>query len=348
MADKTTVKKFLIVDDSSVERVLLRGLLKRHWPNCEISEAADGEEGLAAIENLQPDIVLADVCMPRSSGLDMLATLREQKSLVPVVVMSGVGNEQTAVAALHAGAASYVPKLELPELLVPTVSMIADLSATHRNRRRIVGCLRSMDLRFELENDNSLVSPLIKYLEDHIGSLRLCDEHELVRIGVAIHESLSNAIHHGNLELDSELRQEDETIYYELAATRRVQWPYCDRRVQVFASLDPDRMRFVIRDEGPGFNHKKTLDPTAEENMDRIGGRGLLLIRSFMDEVSYNDPGNEITLVKYASEGQKLLATMEGASPNRSLDDFEDSSEFDLMNEESHENADDLACEAVR
>ena len=171
-----------------------------------------------------------------------------------------------------------------------------------------------MDLRFELENDGSLIAPLVRSLEDHIGSLRLCDETELIRIGVALHESLSNAINHGNLELDSELRQENEHLYYEMGEARKLIWPYCDRRVHVFASLGAERVRFVIRDEGPGFNHEQILDPTQEENLERIGGRGLLLIRNFMDEVSYNKRGNEISLVKYTSAGRKLLVQLAKAT----------------------------------
>ncbi len=310
MPENTAVKKFLIVDDSAVERVLLRGLLKQQWPTCEILEAEDGAEAIRAVEEGMPDLVLTDVCMPGSGGLDLLAALREKQSIVPVVAMSGMGNEEVAVAALQAGAASYLPKQKMPQLLVSTINMVSELSATHRNRRRIIGCLNSMDLRFELNNDTSLVSPLVRYLEDHIGSLRLCDEHELVRIGVALHESLSNAINHGNLELDSELRQEDESIYYELAEARKLMWPYCDRKVQFFASLNGERVKFVIRDEEPGFNYQKVLDPTETETLDRVGGRGLLLIRSFMDEVSYNRCGNEITLQKFTSAGRKLLAKM--------------------------------------
>lgn len=309
MSDKNAVKKFLIVDDCAVERTLLCGLLKQHWPTCEILEAEDGAEAVRAVEEEMPDLVLADVCVS-GAGLDLLAALREKQSVVPVVAMSGMGNEEIAVAALQAGAASYLPKQKLAQLLFSTIDMVNELSATHRNRRRIIGCLNSMDLRFELNNDTSLVSPLVRYLEDHIGSLRLCDEHELVRIGVALHESLSNAINHGNLELDSELRQEDESIYYELAEARRVMWPYCDRKVQFFASLNGERVKFVIRDEGPGFNHQKVLDPTADDQIDRVGGRGLLLIRSFMDEVSYNRRGNELTLQKFTSAGRKLLAKM--------------------------------------
>ena len=319
MSDKNAVKKFLIVDDSAVEREVVRRLLKQHWPTCVILEAEDGAEAIRAVEEGMPDLVLTDICMPGSGGLDLLAALREKQSIVPVVAMSGMDNVEVAVAALQAGAASYLPKEKLPQLLVSTIDLVNELSATHRNRRRIIGCLSSMDLQFELNNDTSLVSPLVRYLEDHIGSLRLCDEHELVRIGVALHESLSNAINHGNLELDSELRQEDESIYYELAEARKVMWPYCDRKVQFFASLNGERVKFVIRDEGPGFNHQKVLDPTLVENIDRVGGRGLLLIRSFMDEVSYNRRGNELTLLKFTSAGRKMLAKMD----EKLLDPFE-------------------------
>ena len=101
-------------------------------------------------------------------------------------------------------------------------------------------------------------------------------------------------------------------------------WPYCDRRVHVFAALNNDCVRFVIRDEGPGFNHRKVLDPTREENMERIGGRGLLLIRSFMDDVSYNPRGNEITLVKYTSAGKALLAKLAESKTESPDEDFEE------------------------
>lgn len=334
MTDKAPAKKFLIVDDSAMERALISGLLKRHWPYCEIFEASDGIEGLQTVENEMPDVVLTDLCMPRSGGLELLTALREKMCLVPVVIMSGMGNEEAAMAALNAGASSYVPKLRLPQLLVPTIGTVMELAATHHNRRRVIGCLRNMDLRFELDNDNSLVGPMIKYLEDHIGSLRLCDEHELVRIGVALHESMSNAINHGNLELDSELRQEDERIYYELAEARKLMWPFCDRRVHVFASLNNDHVRFVIRDEGPGFNHQKVRDPLQEENMDRVGGRGLLLIRSFMDDVSYNSAGNEITLVKYTSAAKKMLAGMAEKKQKPTASEIENSGRVILFDDE--------------
>jgi len=59
---------------------------------------------------------------------------------------------------------------------------------------------------------------------------------------------------------------------------------------------------FVIEDEGSGFDPQTIPDPLAPENMEKVCGRGLLLIRSFMDRVEFNDRGNIITMVKLASQ----------------------------------------------
>ncbi len=120
-----------------------------------------------------------------------------------------------------------------------------------------------------------------------------------MRVGVALHESLLNAIQHGNLEISSELRQEgDEKAFRDLAAARRGQAPYRDRRVRVHARLSRSEAVYVIEDEGPGFDVAALPDPSDPANIERIGGRGLTLIRTFMDEVRHNSRGNGITLVK--------------------------------------------------
>jgi len=55
---------------------------------------------------------------------------------------------------------------------------------------------------------------------------------------------------------------------------------------------------FTIRDEGPGFDPSKLPDPTDPENLLKASGRGLLLIKTFMDEVTHSANGNQITMVK--------------------------------------------------
>ncbi len=58
----------------------------------------------------------------------------------------------------------------------------------------------------------------------------------------------------------------------------------------------------MIRDQGRGFDPNSLPDPTDPANLEKAAGRGVLLMRSFMDEVSYNDRGNSVTLVKRRSD----------------------------------------------
>src|SRR5437764_547022 len=78
---------------------------------------------------------------------------------------------------------------------------------------------------FLLENDVSLIPDLVGYFSHNAARMRLCDGTGLIRVNVALSEALSNAILHGNLELDSAMREDDEAAYYELGRVRRYQDP---------------------------------------------------------------------------------------------------------------------------
>ena len=67
------------------------------------------------------------------------------------------------------------------------------------------------------------------------------------------------------------------------------------------ARLTRDQAIFVIRDEGPGFDPRCLPDPLDPECFDKAGGRGILLMRTFMNEVQFNSTGNQVTLVKRRS-----------------------------------------------
>jgi anti-sigma regulatory factor (Ser/Thr protein kinase) len=64
------------------------------------------------------------------------------------------------------------------------------------------------------------------------------------------------------------------------------------------ARLSRRQAVYVIRDEGPGFDPSTSPDSTDPVNLERTTGRGLLLIRSYMDGVAFNRAGNRITLTK--------------------------------------------------
>jgi anti-sigma regulatory factor (Ser/Thr protein kinase) len=79
---------------------------------------------------------------------------------------------------------------------------------------------------------------------------------------------------------------------------RRSQQPYCQRRIHVDLRVTDDEARFVVRDEGPGFDVASAPNSDDPQTLEQRGGQGLVLMRTFMDEVTFNSTGNEVTLVK--------------------------------------------------
>ena len=290
--------QILVVDDSPVEQRRVGRLVQMGIDDVEVAYAADGSAACEAIAAAMPDMVISDLRMPIMNGLQLVESIKSHGYGVPVILMTSYGSEEIAVQALRAGAASYVPKLALEKSLIATIKSVLSVSSRQVNRRRLLSTLDSTESRFVLDNDVSFITPLIDYLQEQIATMRLFDQLQTMRISVAVQEAIANAIYHGNLELDSELRQEDESIFHRLADERRRAAEYSHRRVHVETTLSVTQLRIVIQDDGPGFNPAEVRDPTEQINIGRIGGRGLLLIRTLMDEVTHNPKGNEITLIK--------------------------------------------------
>jgi len=287
----------LVVDDSAVDRCLMGELLAKD-PGLEVEFASDGEEALEKIQRGTPNLVLTDLVMPKMDGLELVAAVRREFPLLPVILVTGKGNEVVAVQALQRGAASYVTKRMLAQDLLATVRNVLSVSGRKRGHTRLLGCMTKSDCAFVLENDCTLFGPLIAYLQEAVMQVGVCGEKDGTRIGVALEEALANALYRGNLEVRSELRAENDTAYHELVRERHQQKPYCDRRIHVEAESSRDQAVFVIRDEGPGFDPSVMPDPTHPLNLDKPSGRGILLMRTFMDDVAYNEAGNQITLTK--------------------------------------------------
>ena len=291
----------LVVDDSAIDRHLAGSLLERNY-RANVVYANDGQEAIESMASALPDIVVTDLRMPRMSGLDLVLAVRKQYPLVPVIVMTAQGSEELAVEALQKGAAGYLAKSRLPDELVEVVDNVLAVARADRRHGRLLDCLTEAEWRFNIDNDTTLIPPLVDQVRQDLSRLKLCDETSLTRLGIAFHEAMMNAIHHGNLELKSDLREDDERKYHALAAQRRAEPPYSDRRVEVNVLLNRNEAIYKIRDEGPGFDPSQLPDPTDPANMERVSGRGLLLVRTFMDEVRHNDRGNEITMVKRREE----------------------------------------------
>jgi len=120
---------------------------------------------------------------------------------------------------------------------------------------------------------------IIALLEQKNFSMR-----DVFGVRLALEEALINAIKHGN-RMDPSKKV-------------KIEYQVCDAKI-----------RIVIEDEGEGFDMNAVPDPTAEENLDRPGGRGIMLIRSFMSHVEYNDTGNRVVLEKVCDESEETSTT---------------------------------------
>jgi CheY-like chemotaxis protein len=292
-----TPTKVLVVDDSEMDQRLAGTLIEKDtgW---KALFAASGPEALEIMEREKPSVIVTDLMMDGMSGLELVDAIRLRHPLVPIILITSKGSEDIAIQALKRGAASYVPKKSLLTDLVETLEQVLAAAQTDRQHQRLLGCLAQLESHFVLENDRSLLPPLIAYFQEQMARLQLCEQATRVRVGVAVEEALLNALLHGNLEVSSTLRQQDDGAYHRLAEERRHQAPYRDRRVHLRATLSRNEAVFVVRDEGPGFDPASLPDPTDPENLEQTSGRGLLLIQTFMDEIAYNRTGNELTMIK--------------------------------------------------
>jgi CheY-like chemotaxis protein len=290
----------LVVDDSEVDRTLLVGLLGADvdWL---IAEAKNGVEALAAIEDTTPDVVVTDLIMPEMDGMTLLSELKQSFPELPVVLVTGQEDAQLALKALRAGAASYVPKSQLNARLLDTVEQVLSVRDHDHHDDRVAQITTNTRYRFNLDNDPSLIGPMIDRVQLGMIEMQLCSAAQRMHIGIALEEALLNSMCHGNLELPGGRLDEARRLLHEGKSSefleeRRSQSPYKDRRVRVAADFTRIRAQIVVADDGPGFDVKTNLPTSTDEIMEGDGRRGLILIQTFMDEVIFNEAGNEMRM----------------------------------------------------
>lgn len=141
-----------------------------------------------------------------------------------------------------------------------------------RSRSRTVSkekCVFEASFPSKVESVETTVNEVLRALEQHGCKNGILDDVE-----IALREALHNAVLHGN------------------GANPR-------KRVRVECSRQPDHsFLLVVRDSGPGFNPDRVADPTKAENLFRETGRGIYMIRHFMDEVQFKRGGREIRMRK--------------------------------------------------
>ncbi|MEV6109407.1 response regulator transcription factor [Streptomyces sp. NPDC051940] len=124
MAETGDRIRVLLVDDHQVVRRGLRTFLEIQDDIEVVGEAGDGDEGVARAEELRPDVVLMDVKMPGTDGIEALRRLRDAGNPARVMIVTSFTEQRTVVPALRAGAAGYVYKDVDPEALAHAIRSV--------------------------------------------------------------------------------------------------------------------------------------------------------------------------------------------------------------------------------
>lgn len=276
----------------------------------ETRRASTVPEALAAMAEHPFDLVATDLVMPGKGGVELVIELRKRYPQVPVIVVTAHGDGAATARALRRGASSYVPKAQVLQELVRTVDSVLAVALEERDRNQVLLRMTEFHLVFELENEQNLVGPLVRFLQEAVSAVEPeATETQLTQLGMALQEAIVNAMMHGNLEVSSATRADGGEEWNRLIAERQKDARYGARRVDVDFRLHEGRVTCAIEDEGPGFDVSAVPDPTDAENLLKGSGRGLFLIGAFMDEVHHNEAGNRITLSKNLVPAPRVAAT---------------------------------------
>lgn len=274
-------KRVLVVEDDRALCYALKTLLES--AGFSAVEAGDGVAALAQIQAQQFDLVILDLGLPRISGLEVLAQIQKLDLPPKVIVVTADDTSSTVLQAIRDRAYQYIVKPTPPKKIVELVAHV--LAAPTMTRPIEVVSARPEWLELlvpcDLETAERIQSFLEKLDADLPNDIR-------DSIGQAFRELLMNAVEWGG-QLDP------------------------NRNVRIACLRTKHMVLYRIADPGPGFSPEK-LAHAAISNTDdepfghmrvreekglRPGGFGLLMTRTLVDELIYNEAHNEVVFVKY-------------------------------------------------
>ena len=270
-------ERILVVEDEEDVVAVLTRILEAE--GYRVDTVADGPAAIARVKADRPDGVILDVMLPGMSGFDVCQELKfhRETNLIPILMMTAMSDVESRRKGLWVGANAYLTKpFEASEMLRTLRRMLDHRRelVEHQVHTRVELCMES-DSRMR-EQLGDLLSELFLFTP--------LSEQDGHRIRYAVMEMTDNAIEWGNR------RRKDLTVSLAYEVTDRF-------------------VKFVITDEGTGFNPEDLPhaasegDPVSHMSIRerlglRDGGFGIMISKGMVDEVQYNQTGNQVTLIK--------------------------------------------------
>ena len=298
----------LIVDDAADIRLTLSALAKRH--RYEVVEATNGLEGLELAKERRPDLILLDIEMPEMDGLTLLGEIREYDASVAVVIISSSNDEEKLEEALELGAINFVHKPFDHKELDFVLDQVYRTTQEAADVRQVMGLVTNRSTTLTMPSDPRLLSKVVAYLARELCNQYPNYEFPLTEIKLALYEALANALEHGNLEITYAQKtkaMETKEGIHGLIATRLADPQFASREIHIRVSYEAGQAVYAVRDEGPGFDPKPVIERGVADTS-ALHGRGITLIRHYMDDTSWNDTGNEIRMVTKVHHREESVA----------------------------------------
>lgn len=208
--------------------------------------------------------------------LATIANIRDRYPSMPILAVARKCETNYIRDAIASGANHFIPDSVDPKILSNTVDRLVNFRMEFLRYLHALPFLKT-NLEAIIPSRLDLLGGLVYYLTEELFKHGIITLRE-INVKVAFVEALTNAVEHGN-HLDE------------------------SKQVIVRAEFDSKSAKIHIFDEGEGFDFEALPDPTQKENLFRARGRGVFMMRQFMDDVIYHKPGNQVTLVKYCTGG---------------------------------------------
>jgi YesN/AraC family two-component response regulator len=288
--------KILIVEDDYGSREYLLNLIQLE--GYDVRAAINGEEGLAAYKEFDPDIIISDIQMPVMDGLQMLNILRQDKSDTIFIITTAFGSEDYAIDALRLGANNYLKKPIKRKSLIGLIDKYKLIVESHKLAKTAEGKLLKKDITLEFRTDINHIPAIISQLISEINFY--LDDSEITNIELGLDELITNSMEHGNMGISFEEKVEasNNNTMLQLYAEKLKNKKLARRKIKVKFKLRPKYCEWIITDEGDGFDWRLIPDPTKGAQLMELNGRGIFITHFLFDEMEYLDKGNKLRVRK--------------------------------------------------
>ncbi|MBF0290365.1 MAG: response regulator [SAR324 cluster bacterium] len=301
--------KILIAEDQQEILDNLTHLLEEE--NHEVVQARNGKE---AWKKLSEDpysfnVILTDIMMPVMNGLQLLQRIRNDENGIPMIIMTGDAGLDLSIEALKSGVFDFLIKPFDFDRLLHSLSHLETINSKEVAINEVLPFV-SGKIEVSLWSQTRFITSVASYLD--VLAKPFCQRYRIngKQFRLCLDEAITNAIIHGNLEVPSIIKEESFDVFDEVVKEREGNPEY--KRKEIFVrfavtSRNPHlgnsgdavtALEIEVEDQGVGFDTTDLPNPN-DPNSLLCSGRGILLIRSIMDEVYWNDKGNCITMIKY-------------------------------------------------